>query len=412
MLWEVIWMRAKVAQISCGTEYSGVQPVLKEMAERAGIELLYPEMTLEEIDAACEEVGFRARSPSLNMMIAKAVSAMKDPTIKGAILLTCFKCSEGAIVRDLVRRYMQEHRGEIPIITYSNVEKPKEAEIFARFDALSTIITKKSLLMRQRQEGTTVGIDSGSSMTKVVVMHENEIASSVWLPTTDPLESAEKALESALSDACMKRSEIDAIGVTGYGRDIIADAIRADLNIEEVSIVAKGAAVLADAHRGNATVIDIGGMSNKLLLMRDGIVNSFSLGGICGGSSGRFLEVVSHRLDVDVEGLGELALRSTQKFELQSYCMVFGIQSLVVALASGIRREDVAAAACRSVAEQVYENQMREMTIKPPVIFVGGVSLVKGVKKEFEEIIGSEIIVPHHSQFAGAVGIATIASGV
>jgi len=49
-------MRARVAQISCGTEYSGVQPVLNEMAERAGIELVYPEMTVEEVEKACEEV--------------------------------------------------------------------------------------------------------------------------------------------------------------------------------------------------------------------------------------------------------------------------------------------------------------------------------------------------------------------
>ena len=37
---------------------------------------------------------------------------------------------------------------------------------------------------------------------------------------------------------------------------------------------------------------------------------------------------------------------------------------------------------------------------------------VKGVKKAFEELLGFELVVPHHSQFAGAVGIATLASGV
>ncbi|MCW3132340.1 MAG: methanogenesis marker 15 protein [Candidatus Methanospirare jalkutatii] len=405
-------MRARVAQISCGTEYSGVQPVLNEMAERAGIELVYPEMTVEEVERACEEVGFKVKSPSLNMMIARAVSALKDPTIKGAILLTCFKCSEGTIVKDVVRRFLHERRRDLPVITYSNVEKPKPAEIFARLEALSTIITRKSLLMRERQEGTTLGIDAGSSMTKAVVMRENEIVGAAWLPTTDPVRSADEAAKKALADAGISHEKLDAIGVTGYGRELVADFFHANLNLEEVSVVAKGAAMLAEMHRGEATVIDIGGMSNKLILMRDGIVNTFNLGGICGGSSGRFLEVASHRLDVSIEELGELALRSTQKFELQSYCMVFGIQSLVVALASGIKREDVAAAACRSVAEQVYENQIREMHVSPPIIFVGGVSLVKGVKRAFEELLGYELVVPHHSQFAGAVGIATLASGV
>ncbi len=405
----------RVAQISCGTEYSGIQWLLNDIASRLGIELVYPELELSQVDAACEALGFEAESPSLNMMIARATSLLEDPSIKGAVLLTCFKCSEGTIVKDLVRRFLHE-RTNIPIIVYSNVEKPKEIELYSRLEALKTLITKKALLMREKQEGVTVGIDSGSLTTKVVVMRDNELVGKAWLPTTDPVGSASEALEHALQEAGLSQKEVDAIGVTGHGRDLLAEHFTVALNLEEVSVVSKGAALLSQHRKGDATVIDIGGMNNKLMLMRDGIVTSFSLGGICGGSSGRFLEVASHRLDVDVSELGKLALQSTTKaqdrFELQSYCMVFGIQSLVVALASGVTREDVAAAACHSVAEQVYETMIQEMEVRPPLIFVGGVSLVEGVKREFEEMLGVEIIVPPHSQYAGAVGMATLVSGV
>ena len=403
--------RVRVAQISCGTEYSGIQWQLDEIAEQVGIELVYPEMELSRVEEACKEIGMKAESPSLNMMMARAVSMLEDPSIKGALLLTCFKCSEGVIVKDIVRRYLHE-RTDIPIIAYSNVEKPKEIEIYSRLEALKTLITMKALLMRERQEGTTMGIDSGSSTTKVVVMKDNVIEGEAWIPTTDPVKSADSAIELALKDAGLKESDIEAIGVTGHGRELVGEHVNADLNLEEVSVVAKGAALLTNRHKGEASVIDIGGMNNKLILMRDGIANSFSLGGICGGSSGRFLEVASHRLDVDISELGQLALKSTERYELQSYCMVFGIQSLVVALASGIKREDVAAAACRSVAEQVYETQIQEMEMRPPVIFVGGVSLVAGVQRELEHLLGTEVIVPENSQYAGAVGIATLASGI
>lgn len=405
----------RVAQLSCGTEYSGIQWLFNEIAERVGIELVYPEIELSRVELACKEMGFEAESPSLNMMIAGAVSMLDDATIKGAILLTCFKCAEGTIVKDMVRRFLHE-RTDIPIIVYSNVEKPKEIEIYSRLEALKTLITRRSLLMREKQEGVTVGIDSGSSTTKVVVMKDNEIIGKEWLPTTDLLRSADDAMEKALQEAGIPRKDVDAIGVTGHGRELVSEHVKADLNLEEVSVVSKGAALLSERHKGDATVIDVGGMNNKLILMRDGIANSFSLGGICGGSSGRFLEVASHRLDVDITGLGLLAMESKtkkkEKFDLQSYCMVFGIQSLVVALSSGIKREDVAAAACRSVAEQVYETQIQEMEMRPPVIFVGGVSLVEGVKREFEDMLGVEIIVPPYSQYAGAVGIATLVSGV
>ena len=407
--------KGRVAQISCGTEYSGIQWLLDDIAERLEIELVYPEMELSMVNLACNEIGLETESPSLNLMMARAVSLLSDPTIKGAILLTCFKCPEGTIVKDTIRRFLHE-RTDIPIIVYSNVEKPKEIEIYSRLEALKTLITRKTLLMREKQEGVTIGIDSGSSMTKVVVMKDNEIIGEEWLPTTDPIRTADEAMEKAMKQAGISGNEVDAIGVTGHGRELVGDHVKADLNLEEVSVVSKGAALLAKRHKGDATVIDIGGMNNKLVLMRDGIATSFSLGGICGGSSGRFLEVASHRLDVDISELGQLAMKSQskkeKKFDLQSYCMVFGIQSLVVALASGIKPEDVAAAACRSVAEQVYETMIQEMEVRPPVIFVGGVSLVEGVKREFEDMLGVEIIVPPYSQYAGAVGIATLASGV
>jgi len=407
--------KVRVAQLSCGTEYSGIQWLLDDIAERLDIELVYPEMELSMVNLACKEIGFETESPSLNLMMARAVSLLNDPTIKGAILLTCFKCPEGTIARDIVRRFLHE-RTDIPIIVYSNVEKPKEIEIYSRLEALKTLITRRTLLMREKQEGVTIGIDSGSSMTKVVVMKDNEIVGEEWLPTTDPIRSADEAVEKAMKKAGISGKEVDAIGVTGYGRELVGDHVKADLNLEEVSVVSKGAALLAGRHKGEATVIDIGGMNNKLILMRDGIATSFSLGGICGGSSGRFLEVASHRLDVDISELGQLAMKSQsktkEKFDLQSYCMVFGIQSLVVALSAGVKREDVAAAACRSVAEQVYETMIQEMEVRPPVIFVGGISLVEGVKREFEDMLGVEIIVPPYSQYAGAVGIATLVSGV
>jgi len=403
--------KVRVAQISCGTEYSGIQWIFDDIAERVGIELVYPEMELSEVELACKEVGFEVESPSLNMMMARAVSMLDDPTIKGALLLSCFKCAEGTIVKDTIRRFLHE-RIDIPIIVYSNVEKPKEIEIYSRLEALKTLIARKSLLMREKQEGITIGVDSGSSTTKAVVMKDNEIVGEGWIPTTDPVESADEVIESALKGAGISRTDVDAIGVTGHGRELVGKHVKAVLNLEEVSVIAKGAALLSRQHKGDATVIDIGGMNNKLILMRDGIATSFNLGGICGGSSGRFLEVASHRLDVDISKLGQLALKSKVKHELQSYCMVFGIQSLVIALGSGVKREDVAAAACRSVANQVYENQIQEMEMRPPIIFVGGVSLIEGVTHEFETMLGIDITVPPNSQYAGAVGIATLVSGV
>ena len=96
---------------------------------------------------------------------------------------------------------------------------------------------------------------------------------------------------------------------------------------------------------------------------------------------------------------------------MNSYCTVFGIQGLVSTLAEGHSKEDVAAAACRSVAEQIYQQQLQEIDVRYPVIQVGGTSLLKGLVKAIGAILNTEPVVPENSQFIGAVGGALLSSG-
>ena len=96
---------------------------------------------------------------------------------------------------------------------------------------------------------------------------------------------------------------------------------------------------------------------------------------------------------------------------MNSYCIVFGIQSLVNSLAKGSAQEDVAAAACYSVVEQVFEQQLQEIDVKEPLIMVGGSSLIEGVPKAMEELLKIKVTVPPHSQYIGAVGAALLVSG-
>ncbi len=74
-------------------------------------------------------------------------------------------------------------------------------------------------------------------------------------------------------------------------------------------------------------------------------------------------------------------------------------------------REDVAAAACHSVAEQVFEQQLQEVDIKEPVIMVGGTSLIEGLVFAMGELLQTKIVGPPYSQDIGAVGSALLVSG-
>jgi putative methanogenesis marker protein 15 len=347
-------------------------------------------------------------------MIARAMSIAEGKSDADAVFIaSCFRCAEGALVRNEIRRFIQQNT-DLPVVTYSFTERTKADELFIRMEALSTIVDRKSLLAREKQEGLTLGVDSGSTTTKVVLMENDKILGTGWVPTTDVIGSAQEGMDLAFADTGYKLDDIDGMGVTGYGRITIGKHFNAALTQEELSVNSKGAVYLADRQKGEATVLDIGGMDNKVITVNDGIPDNFTMGGICAGASGRFLEITARRLGVDISELGGLALKGDyKKALLNSYCIVFGIQDLVTSLAAGGTREDVAAAACHSVAEQVYEQQLQEIDVREPLIQVGGTSLIEGLVEAVSTVLGGiEIIVPENSQHIGAVGAALLVSGL
>ena len=359
----------QIALVSCGTEYSGIQKEIEKAALKFGAEIILPEIDLDYINEAYEKFGFSAQSSSLKLMIARAMSIVEGKCKPDAVFIaTCFRCAEGALVRNEVRRFIQNNT-RIPVVTYSFTERTKADELFIRMEALATTVTRAS---------------------------------------------AQTAAAEAFEGTGYKWDDVDGIGTTGYGRFTMGQEFGAELIQEELSVNAKGAVYLADCQKGEATVLDIGGMDNKVITVNNGIPDNFTMGGICAGASGRFLDMTSRRLDVDITELGPLAVQGDwRKAMLNSYCIVFGIQDLVTTLAAGGSKADVAAAACHSVSEQVYEQQLQEIDIREPLIQVGGTSLISGLVEAVSETLGGiEVIVPEYSQHIGAVGAALLVSGM
>jgi len=405
--------KIRIAHLTCGSEYSGVENEIEKAAVQVNAQIVYPEVEIGNVKETADKFGLQVASPDLRLMIARAKSIVSGNTKADAVFITsCFRCAEGAIVRNAMRNYIQQ-QAHIPVISYSFTERTTNETLLTRMEALSTTALRRSLLAREEQVGLTAGIDSGSSTTKSVVMRDNKIIGTGWVKTTDVLKSAEDAFSRALAMAGVKREELSGLGTTGYGRFLIGKEYNADLIQEELTVNSKGAVYLAGRQKGPATVIDIGGMDNKAIAVADGIPGSFTMGGICAGASGRFLEQSANRLGVDIADLGQLAVKGDHRnVVMNSYCIVFGTQSLINSLSQGKAQEDVASAACYSVAEQVFEQQLQEIEVKEPVIMVGGSSLNIGLVKAMGDLLKIDIIVPPYSQYIGAVGAALLVSGL
>ncbi|HMK16380.1 MAG TPA: methanogenesis marker 15 protein, partial [Methanomicrobiales archaeon] len=191
----------RIAQLSCGPEYSGVQKEINDAAAAVGAEIFYPEMALKDLQRDYPNFGLDIRSPDLKLAIARAKALVDGRIDADAVFIaTCFRCAEGAIVRNELRRYIVE-KSRLPVVSYSFTERTTAGTLLTRMEALTTIARRRALLAREVQEGLTMGVDSGSSTTKAIVMRDNRIIGKGWVPTIEVAKSAETAIGQALSGA-------------------------------------------------------------------------------------------------------------------------------------------------------------------------------------------------------------------
>ena len=205
----------RIAQLSCGPDYSGVQQEINDAAKSVNGEIFFPDIALKDIMQDFSEFGLDVRSADLKLAIARAKALVDGRVEADAVFIaTCFRCAEAAIVRNELRRYIHEH-SKLPVVSYSFTERTTSGTLLTRMEALTTIARRRALLARETQQGITLGLDSGSATTKAVVMKDNKIIGTGWQPTTEVIKSANEVIAHALQEAGITRDEIQAVGTTG-----------------------------------------------------------------------------------------------------------------------------------------------------------------------------------------------------
>jgi len=252
----------------------------------------------------------------------------------------------------------------------------------------------------------TAGIDAGSRAIKVIVYDTTTArvaASGIHDQGIEQAVLAEKLLEDTLAQHGIPRAAVERSVATGYGRDMIACA---DTTITEITCHARG---VYHEHPEAKTVVDIGGQDSKLLrLDGNGAVRDFAMNDRCAAGTGRFLEVVAQRLDVQLTALGELAQAADRPAAISSMCVVFAETEIIGLLASGESPANIVAGVQSSIASRIAS--MAGRNVAEPVFFTGGVSLVPGMDHFLEESLGRPVTVAEHPQYTGALGAALLAA--
>ena len=247
----------------------------------------------------------------------------------------------------------------------------------------------------------SIGVDSGSVATKAVLFN-GKIVEKLIIPTGwSPQTTSHKAVNLLLNKSKLDRDKVEKIIGTGYGRVSMAFAHK---TVTEITCHGKGAYFLNSRVR---TILDIGGQDSKVIsLDGHGNVIDFAMNDKCAAGTGRFLEVMSNVLGIDVRELDDLT-KNIDPEPITSMCTVFAESEVISLLAKGVSKEKIASGIIHSVANRGL-SILNKINISEEIVFTGGIANSKGIKRIIEEKSKHSLYVPRESQIVGALGAAVI----
>lgn len=249
-----------------------------------------------------------------------------------------------------------------------------------------------------------VGLDIGSTTTKAVVLADDGIRAAVIMPTgIRPAESAATIFRQALAAAGMTEGEIGVIGCTGYGRRL---AGLGDLVLTEIKACALGVAASPGLDAPIRTVVDVGGQDTKVIALNDqNEVEEFSMNDKCAAGTGRFLEMLAHKLDLSYEEFVEAAMQVDTQLQMNATCAVFAESEVIGMLARNLPKTAIAAAAHNAIAARIGA-MVRRVGRRGPYGFVGGGARNQALVKALATCLGHQVLVLDRPQTVIALGAA------
>ncbi len=247
------------------------------------------------------------------------------------------------------------------------------------------------------------GVDIGSAFSKAVIV-ESEVVSYHITPSGGNYKlAAGGVIRQALTEANLSFNNIAYIVATGYGATVVTGHNEV---VSDISCQGRGIVYIFPKVR---TVIDIGGQFSKVSKVDDrGRATAFVQSEKCAGGSGRFLQLMTRVLRIDLNEIGQLSLKSKRKLDFTTGCAVFAETEAISRIAEGALKEDILAGVHRAMAAKV-ENLVKRVGLEPECALIGGGAKDIGLVRSIEEKLALSLLVPEEPQIVAALGAALIA---
>ena len=251
-----------------------------------------------------------------------------------------------------------------------------------------------------------IGIDSGSTTIKLVVMDDNEnILFTSYQPNLgNPLPLVRQTLLHLYEKH--PNLEIASVTTTGYGEELVKNAFHCDRGlVETVAHFTAAKHFMPDVD----FIIDIGGQDMKCFKIEDGAISNIFLNEACSSGCGSFLQTFAQALGYDVKEFAALGLFADRPVDLGSRCTVFMNSSVKQAQKDGASIQNISAGLSISVVKNALYKVIRASSpeeLGRKIVVQGGTFYNEAVLRAFEKEMGVEVIRPDIAGLMGAYGAA------
>ena len=272
------------------------------------------------------------------------------------------------------------------------------------------IKTEKKAKEKINDKNLFLGIDSGSTSTKMVLLdHDGDIADYFYafnngnhIKTVDQgLAYIQKQLQKY-----SKSTEITEAAVTGYGEDLI----RAYFDIKH-GIVEPLAHYNASKSivENPSFILDIGGQDMKAIFIQNGAIKSIEINEACSSGCGSFIQNFAQSFGYSMEEFSKKACLADDPCSLGSRCTIFMNSLVKEQLHQGQTIENIAAGLAYSISRNSIEKVLKikdNDDLGESIVVQGGTFLNPAIHRAFELFIGRKVLCPDISGHMGALGAA------
>ena len=213
----------------------------------------------------------------------------------------------------------------------------------------------------------------------------------------------------------LPEEDVEGIRVTGSGSQLIAKVLGIYFE-NEFRAIAKGMRMFYPEVR---TVFEMGGEASKYLRLDLNVTGKhlgildYQTSGECAAGTGSFIDQQATRLLYSIEQVGPAACAASCAARIAGRCSVFAKTDMIHAQQKGYTTDQILRGLCDAVARNFKSSLVKGRAVVPPVAFIGGVAMNKGVRNALREAFKlkeADLVIPEHYAWLGAIGSAMLES--